>query len=359
MAMEGSIEGLREERTTVVAPGPGGGVATAPLVGEGESPPPAVRLSRSSLLAGWIEGLQPFLRNRKAVFGALILIGFFAVAWLAPVISPGDPNDIIARRHEAPSSEHWFGTSGAGQDVFDQTVWGARQTLWVGISVGVLTTLIGIVMGLTAGYFRGPVDDILSLVMNIFLIIPTLPLLIVLSAFLGSSSTNYMIFVLTITGWAWGARVLRAQTLSLREKDFVAAAEVTGESRLRIIFTEIMPNMISLIFAGLFGATIFAIGASSALEFLGLGNPSAVSWGTNLYWAGNNGALITGAWWTVLPAGLCIALVAFSFAMINYAVDEVTNPRLRSQSLATRALKKAGTRVRAGVRGTPVVRHAG
>src|SRR5688572_11109971 len=223
MAMEGSIEGLRDERTTVVAPGPGGGVASVPLVAEVDAPPSSLRTGRASPLAGWFEGLQPFLRNRKAVFGALILIGFIAVAWLAPVISPGDPNDIVARRHEAPSTAHWFGTTGAGQDVFDQTVWGARQTLFVGVAVGILTTLIGIVVGLTAGYFRGRVDDFLSLLMNVFLIIPSLPLLIVLAAFVGSGSTGYFVFVLTINGWAWGARVLRAQTLSLREKDFVAA----------------------------------------------------------------------------------------------------------------------------------------
>jgi peptide/nickel transport system permease protein len=211
---------------------------------------------------------------------------------------------------------------------------------------------------MTAGYFGGRIDDVLSLVTNIFLIIPSLPLLVVLAAFIGSGNVAYIIGVLTVTGWSWGARVLRSQTLSLREKDFISAAEVSGEGRFRIIFGEIFPNMLSLVAAGLFGSVIYAIGAVSALEFLGLGNTNAVSWGTNLYWAGNNGALLTGAWWTVVPAGVAIAVVAFSLAMINYAVDEVTNPRLRAQRLASMALKKTGRGVNRGGRATPVVRHA-
>ena len=309
--------------------------------------------------AGVIEGLAPFLKNRKAVIGALILLAFIAVAVLAPVISPGDPNDFVASRNLAPSSDHLFGTTGSGQDVLDQTVWGARRSMGVGIMVGILTTILSALIGMSAGYFGGRVDDFLSLLTNVFLIIPALPLLVVLVGFLGSGGAWYFIFVLTVTSWSWGARVLRSQTLSLREKDFVSAAEVSGEGRFRIIFGEILPNMLSIVAANMFGTMIYAIGALSALEFLGLGNPSEISWGTNLYWASNNGALLTGAWWTVVPSGMSIALVAFSLAMINYAVDEVTNPRLRAQRLASEALAKAGRSARRAGRATPVVRHAG
>jgi peptide/nickel transport system permease protein len=229
----------------------------------------------------------------------------------------------------------------------------------VGFMVGILTTALAALVGMSAGYFGGRVDDILSLITNVFLILPALPLLVVLVGFLQGSSSWYFIFVLTVTGWSWGARVLRSQTLSLREKDFVSAAEVSGEGRFRIIFGEILPNMLSIVAANMFGATIYAIGAMAALEFLGLGNPSVISWGTNLYWAGNNGALLTGAWWTVVPSGLSIALVAFGLAMVNYAVDEVTNPRLRAQRLASNALSAAGRSSRRAGRATPVVRHAG
>jgi peptide/nickel transport system permease protein len=309
--------------------------------------------------AGFLDGLRTFLQNRKAVVGALILIAFGAVALLAPVISPGDPNDFVASRNLAPSTEHLFGTTGSGQDVLDQTVWGARRSMGVGFMVGILTTALAALVGMSAGYFGGRVDDILSLITNVFLILPALPLLVVLVGFLQGSSSWYFIFVLTVTGWSWGARVLRSQTLSLREKDFVSAAEVSGEGRFRIIFGEILPNMLSIVAANMFGATIYAIGAMAALEFLGLGNPSVISWGTNLYWAGNNGALLTGAWWTVVPSGLSIALVAFGLAMVNYAVDEVTNPRLRAQRLASNALSAAGRSSRRAGRATPVVRHAG
>lgn len=308
--------------------------------------------------AGVVEGFSPLLKNRKAVFGALLLFAFGAVAVLAPVISPGDPNDFVGSRNLEPSSEFWFGTTTSGQDVFDQTVWGARRSLGVGFMVGILTTALAALIGMSSGYFGGKIDDLMMLITNVFLIVPALPLLIVLVGFLGSGGAWYFILVLTVTGWSWGARVLRSQTLSLREKDFVWAAEVSGEGRFRIIFGEILPNMISIVAANMFGATIYAIGAMSALEFLGLGNPSALSWGTNLYWASNNGALLTGAWWTIVPSGVSIALVAFALAMINYAVDEVTNPRLRAQRLASQALRKSGRNLRRAGRATPVVRHA-
>jgi peptide/nickel transport system permease protein len=308
---------------------------------------------RALILPNW---LQAMLRNRKAAAGIVILFLFAAVALLAPVIAPGDPIDFVDRPNLPPSAKHWLGTTGQGQDVFAQTVWGSRSTLSVGILVGILTTVVGILVGISAGYFGGGIDDLLSLATNIFLIIPSLPLLVVLAAFLGSGHALYFVLVLTVTGWAWPARVMRSQTLSLREKDFVAAAKVGGERGDRIILAEILPNMLSIVVASFLGSTIFAIGALSALEFLGLGNPSVVSWGTNLYWAGNNAGLLTGAWWTFVPAGACIAVVAFAFALINYAIDEVTNPRLRSQRETTSALK--GLVSRGSTRATPVVRHA-
>jgi peptide/nickel transport system permease protein len=297
------------------------------------------------------------LRNRKALIGATILMLFVAVALLAPVLAPGDPTDFVARPHQPPSWDHPFGTTGQGNDVLAQTIWGTRISLGVGIAVGVMTTIVGIVVGMTAGYLSGRVDDLLSLVTNVFLIVPSLPLLVILAAFLKSSSVVGIALVLAVTGWAWPARVLRSQTLSLREKDFVSAAQVSGEGSGRIIFKEILPNMYSIVAASFLGSTIYAIGAEAGLEFIGLGNPSVVSWGTNLYWAGNNAGLLTGAWWTIVPAGTCIALLAFGFAMLNYAIDEITNPRLRTQG---RKLKTAaGRRVRvSGTRATPVVRGA-
>ncbi len=306
-----------------------------------------------SIAPSWI---APLFHSKKAILGMLILLIYILMALLAPMISPGDPKAFVGKPHQPPSSQYWLGTTGLGRDVFAQTIWGARFTLEIGFLVGIATTLVGSLIGMTAGYFRGPIDDGLSLLMNIFLIIPTIPLLVVLAAFVGSKDLLYFVAVLTLTGWAWPARVIRAQTLSLREKDFVAASVVVGEKGWRIIFKEILPNMLSIIVASLIGSTVFAIGAQAALEFLGLGNPGRVSWGTNLYWAQNDAGLITGAWWTFVPAGVCIALVAFSFAMINYGIDEITNPRLRARSGIDKVLKQRNVKT-TGTRATPVLQQ--
>src|SRR5690606_29125583 len=292
-------------------------------------------------------------QNRKASLGPGIIIFFLTMAIIGPWVAPYDPTEIVGRRHEAPSSEFWFGTDGSGKDVFSQTIVGARLSLATGLIVGVIVTLVAIIVGMSAGYFRGKVDDILTTITNVVLIIPGLPLLIVLAAFLPAGFWS-IVFVLAVTGWAWGARVYRSQTLSLREKDFVASAVVAGESKARIILREILPNMMSIVVAGFLGAVNYAIGAQAGLEFLGLGNSSNISWGTNLYWAQNNGALLLGAWWTLIPSGLSIALVAFGFSMINYAIDEVTNPRLRSQRQTAEILKGQPRKIRAS-RATPVI----
>ena len=301
----------------------------------------------------WLAGL---LANRKAAVGGAILLLFGIVALFAPVFAPYDPADFVGRPHLPPSAEFKLGTTGSGQDLLSQLIYGARISLGAGLLVGVATTIIGAIIGISAGYFRGRVDDILSLFTNVMLIIPGLPLLVVLAAFLPAGFWT-IVGVLTLTGWAWPARVLRSQTLSLREKDFVSSALVSGEGSVRIMFREILPNMMSIVVAGMFGGVIFAIGAQAGLEFLGLGNSNAISWGTILYWAGNNAGLLVGAWWTFVPAGLCIAVVAFAFALLNYAIDEVTNPRLRSQRETNQALRRHRRRLGTS-RATPVVRDA-
>ena len=301
--------------------------------------------------------LKLLLDNRKAAVGAAILIAFALIGIFAPQIANYDPKAFVGRPHQPPSSEFWFGTDGSGKDVFSQAVWGTRISYGTGAMVGISVTFIGVVVGIAAGYFGGRIDDILSLITNVFLIIPGLPLIVVLAAFLPAGFLT-IYWVLTVTGWAWGARVLRSQTLSLREKDFVGSAIVSGESSARIMFREILPNMLSISVAGMFGAVTYAIGAQAGLEFLGLGDPSNISWGTSLYWAQNNSSLLVGAWWTFIPAGLSIALLAFALSMINYAIDEVTNPRLRSQRDTQAALKKVKQRLGSS-RATPVIRKHG
>jgi peptide/nickel transport system permease protein len=269
------------------------------------------------------------LRNKKAVAGLIILAIFVLVALLATVLFPADPSTITSLGAQPPSADHLLGTTPKGQDVLALTVWGARTSLLVGFAVGLTATSIGIVIGLSAAYFGRFIDDGLSLLTNVFLLIPGLPLLVILAAFL-PPGIGTVIIVLTLTGWAGSARVLRSQALSIRGKDFVASAIVTGEKPTRIMFREILPNMASLVMITLLGTVIFGIGAQAGLEFLGLGDPEVISWGTNLYWANNDGALLSGYWWAFVPSGMCIALVAFALALVNYGVDEVSNPMLRT-----------------------------
>lgn len=272
--------------------------------------------------------LRGLLSNGKAIAGLIILALFAAVALLAPMIAPGDPTLIQGLGAQPPSPEHLLGTTAKGQDVLALNIWGARSSLFVGFTVGILSTLVGLLVGLASAYLGKTVDNLLSLVTNVFLLVPGLPLLVILAAFL-PQGLGTVIVVLVITGWAGSARVLRSQALSIRGKDFIAAAQVSGESSLRIMFREMLPNMASIVMSTLLACVIFGIGAQAGLEFLGLGDISTISWGTNLYWASNDGALLTGSWWVFLPPGVCIALVAFALALVNYGVDETTNPRLR------------------------------
>lgn len=293
-----------------------------PTVQVPESPAPG-RLVHG----GFVHGI---LTNKKALFGLVILVIFALLALLAPVLAPGNPSDFGPEASLAPSADHLLGTTSKGQDVLALTLWGSRSSLAVGFIVGIAATFIGCLVGIASAYFGKAIDELLSLLTNIFLLIPGLPLLVVLAAFLPPGPATVVI-VLVITGWAGSARVLRSQALSLRSKDFVAAAVVTGEKAWRIMFREILPNMASIVMSTLLGCVIYGIGAQAGLEFLGLGDTGSVSWGTNLYWANNDGALMTGDWWVLLPSGVAIAVVAFALAMINYAVDEITNPRLRAE----------------------------
>ncbi|WP_437805010.1 ABC transporter permease [Sorangium sp. So ce1078] len=302
--------------------------------------------------AGWFRRL---LSNRKAVVGTLIVLFFLLLSVLGPVFVQQDPHAFVGMPHEAPSAEHLFGTTGQGQDVLAQTIVGARTSLAVGFATGFAVMAIGAVIGMAGGYFGGWIDGVLSLLTNVFLIIPGLPMAVVIAAYLPAGPLTILL-VLVLTGWAWNARVLRSQVLALRDKDFVSAALVSGEGSARIIFREILPNMTSLLMSGFIGATIYAIGAQVGLEFLGLGDLSAVTWGTNLYWASNNAALLTGAWWTIVPTGVCVALVGFALTLINYAIDEISNPRLRAEGAWSRMLKSR--KVVAGP-STPVVRTHG
>jgi peptide/nickel transport system permease protein len=310
-------------------------------------------ISRGKPVSTQLDFLRRMIVQPKAIIGLVILGIFILMALFAPLIAPNDPNKYVGLPHELPTIHHWLGTTGQGQDVFTQLVWGSRISLLIGFSVGILSTILGMVVGMISGYIPGVVDGVLNMFTNVFLLIPGLPLLITLASFLPQGMVTVMM-VLTFTGWAWPARVFRSQVLCLREKDFVSASVVSGEGTPRIIFSEILPNMLSLVMSSLFGAVIYTIGADAGLAFLGFENVNIVSWGTMLYWASNSSALLQEAWWTFVPPGLCIALVSFATTMLIYAMDEVTNPRLRSEKEITRVLNKYRT---GSKRATPVVKE--
>ena len=283
---------------------------------------------QKSILARWISGI---ISNQKAFTGSCIIL-FFGISaiFLPPLIK--SPTEFLSTPLSPPSFEYFFGTNGQGQDVFAQTICGARQTLLVGFSAAILVVIIGALIGGIAGYYGGRTDDLLSLLINIFLVMPGLPLMVILASYL-PPTPGTLLGVLVFTGWAWNARVIRSQMMTFRNRDFVSAAIISGESNIRIIIVEIMPRMLSLLASSFIGASIYAIGAQVGLEFLGLGDVSTVTWGTNLYWASNDLALLTESWWTFIPTGLSIAMVSFALTLINFGIDEVSNPRLISERL--------------------------
>ena len=281
----------------------------------------------------------------KAKAGAVLLGLFIIIAVAGPLLEPYDPgfqNPNPALSLAGPSAQHLLGTTQSGQDVFSQLLTGIRLTLELAALVGVIATALSVLVGVTAAYLGGLWDEVLSLVTNVFLVIPALPLLIILLGYLPRTGQTATILVLAGLGWPWGARVIRAQTLSIRGRDFIAASRETGESGWRIIAFEIVPNEVSLIAANFVNTVLYAIGASVALAFLGLTNLSIFSLGTILYWAQGQEALQLGAWWWIFSPGIVIALMGTSLVLLNTGIDELGNPRLRD---ANRRAKIDGRRL--------------
>jgi peptide/nickel transport system permease protein len=267
--------------------------------------------------------------NRKATVGAVLLALFTLVALFPGLIAQDDPNATVYPRSLGPSAQHLFGTTALGQDIFAQTVWGTRQVLIIGVGVGLLSTVIAMLIGVAAAYFGGLTDGSLNLLTDVLLVIPLFPLLIVIATYVQNAGTMVLVVVLTLTGWSYTARQLRAQALSLRNRDFLLAARVRGERRMYVVAVEIIPTMTSLLVACFLTNALYAVLFASSLQFIGLGDPNSNSWGTMLYWAENNEALQTGQYlWAVVP-GACIAILGAAFALLNYAFDEIGNPALR------------------------------
>jgi peptide/nickel transport system permease protein len=310
-----------------------GGVIPAAGIANRDAVAPSTAASRLPGPArGAVRVLATLWSNRKARIGLVLLGLIVLVAIFAPLLAPDSPSSTNYTPYLNPTGAHLFGTTGQGQDVFSRMLYGARVSLIVGLAAGFIATVVAVVVGLISGYLPGAVDETLSFVTNLVLVIPALPLIIILAAYITSRSVWTIVFVVALTGWGTGARVIRSQASTLRTRDFVTAAVYSGERLPRIVFREILPNMTSLVAASFFAAATAAVLAEASLEFLGLGNPNTISWGTILYSAQTNNALLTGQWVVILAPGLAIALLAVSFTLINFGVDALSNPRLRERS---------------------------
>ena len=269
-------------------------------------------------------------QSRKVTAGSAI-VGFFIVVGLfGPLIITTNPNATGPLFIAHPSAAHWLGTTVVGEDIFSQLINGTRTSVFWGLGTGLVVTLLSVLVGLVSGYFGGWIDDLLTLLTNVSLVLPSIPLAIVLAAYFPRGPLTISL-VIVVTNWAWQARVLRSQTLSMRNREFVVAARASGEHTWRIIFFEIFPNEIGLVVAGFVSTTIYVILAWAALEFLGLGDGSIPSWGSILYWAQQAGALGGSLWWWFVPPGACIAILGAGLSLINFGIDEIADPRLRSE----------------------------
>jgi peptide/nickel transport system permease protein len=291
-------------------------VATAALAGEGRDE----YSIRYKLLHTW--------RGRFGI-GTLGLFLFLAV--FGNLLAPYDPYasslDVLAK----PSPDHLLGTTEQGSDVFSQLLVGARVSIVVGFAAALISAVLGSAVGLAGGYFGGWTDRSLDALENWFLVIPTLPLMIVLARLLEPSLT-VLILVIGLTSWAGTGRIVRAQVFTLRERAFVERARALGAKDSYIIRTHILPNTLPLIFANTVLIVAVAILSEAALAFLGLGDPTRISWGTMLENAFNSGAPSAGAWWYVIPPGLCITLLVLAVSLLGYLFEEHVNPRLRESA---------------------------
>jgi peptide/nickel transport system permease protein len=300
---------------------------------------PFVR-SKRTLVPGW---LLLLLGSRKARVGLGIVLGMLLLGLLAPVLIPASTATefslLDARQH--PSLQHIFGTTDQGTDVFAQVAWGARRSLLMGAAAGAIATIVATTLGLFAAYVGGIVDDFISLVTNVFFVIPTIPLLIDISAFLHQRGLLTMTLVIAFTLWAFEARILRAQALTLKNRDFILAAKVAGESTRRIVFGELLPNMISRIAAAFVLVFYVSILVAAGLEFLGFGDLQKASWGVALYWATVNSSMLQGEWWSFVFPGLAIGVTVLGLTLVLAGIDEVSNPRLRAERVRSRRFRKA------------------
>jgi len=277
---------------------------------------------------GALTFLKVIAKSKSGLIGLILILVPTTMALLPQYIAPYNPYVRVAKPFLPPSSKHLLGTNDVGQDIFSELVYGARISLFVGVVAAVSTVVLGTFIGMVAGYLGGIVDEVLMAITDTMLLIPVLPLMILLSTFMGRGYIN-IIIVIMIFAWPSIARYIRAQVVSLKAQPFIEAARAVGASTFRILFKHLLPQIVPTLAA----LTMLRIGASmiaeAALSFLGFGDPTQKSWGTMIYWARRSGAITAGAWWWVTTPGLMITLTVLGFTQLGYVLEEHYNPRLR------------------------------
>jgi ABC-type dipeptide/oligopeptide/nickel transport system permease subunit len=294
---------------------------------------PPARVRGRVRVPGWLLLLW---RNRKSRVGMLMVASMILLALIAPLITVAHPNEFnLLAAKQAPSWHHLMGTTDQGSDIFSQVALGARHSLLLGFAAALLATGLAATLGVTAAYAGGIVDEVINFFINVFLVIPAIPLLVVISGFSKNRGMLTMVIVLAAVLWAFEARILRGQALSLKNRDFVQAARSSGESTRRIVFAELMPNMISRIAAGFVLVFYIALLVDAGLEFLGFGDLTGTSWGVTLYWAQVNSTVLQGEWWPFFFPGAALAFTVLGLVLLLAGIDEISNPRLRTEREST------------------------
>jgi ABC-type dipeptide/oligopeptide/nickel transport system permease subunit len=269
-----------------------------------------------------------YKQNRSGIVGLGILAAFLVMAIFAPWITPYGPYNLVSGPMAPPNVKNLLGTDELGRDILTRLIYGARVSLVIGVVATLISVLIGTLIGLFSGYLGGVTDDLSMRVTDFFIMMPGVSFLIVLATLLGPSMWN-IILAISILGWTRTARIVRSSTLSLKTREFVEASKSFGAGPTHIVYRHILPNILPLIFATAVLGVPEAILSEAGIAFFGLGDPFMISWGTMLHYAQVSAALVRGAWWYILPPGLCIALIAVSFALVARTLDQIINPKLR------------------------------
>ncbi|WP_408011498.1 ABC transporter permease [Pseudalkalibacillus sp. A8] len=279
----------------------------------------------------WKHYWNVLISNNLGLIGIGILVLFIMIAAFAPWIAPYDPMARIGHPLQPPSENFLLGTNDVGQDIFSELIYGTRISLLIGIIAAFISISIGCLVGMIAGYFGGKIDAFLMRLVDLILVIPFLPLMILLAAFIGPSFWN-IILVISILTWASPARVIRSQVLTLKTKGYVEAAKSIGTKISTILWKHLLPGVIPIALSQFVMAASQSILIEASLSFLGLGDPFSKSWGSTLYYAQARGAFLTDAWiWWILPPGLLITALVVGFAFTGYSMEEILNPRLRKE----------------------------